>query len=98
MLAYHKPYVNIPGSRVQHLVNNRDPWRWLTTPGGERYSVPRGSCSPSAYNQNRDDAVRTGERDSRRPLCKSCVANWEWEAFNLQRRSMMMSEVLFGCA
>lgn len=95
MLIYHEPYINIPGSRVQHLVSFRDPWRWLNTLGGERISIPRASCVNSAYNRNRNDAIRTGHRDDR-SLCKSCIKSWEWEAYRLQQRSVMMNEVLFG--
>jgi hypothetical protein len=95
MIKYMQPYVNIPGSRVQHLASHRDPWRWLTSSSGERYAVPRAACINSAYNRNRDDAKRTDDRDNR-PLCKVCIRSWQWEQFSLLRRSMMMAEVLTG--
>ncbi len=94
-MKFPDPYVNIPGAEVQHLTSFRDPWRWVTSTGGERKGIPRVACFHGAHSRNRDDAERTDVRN-KRPLCKTCIKQWEWEAFWLQRRSASLNYVIFG--
>ena len=97
-MKYPDPYVHIPGSRVQHLASHRDPWRRITTPGEKWIYVPRVACWHGGHSKYRDDAIRDGTPTPGLKMCKTCAHIWQWEVYSLQRRAMMMSEVLFETA